>query len=114
MAPSEVKTVNDENSGQNPAGSTSGVFSDIAEKIIEKQEVIIGPLAIVQAGNISELSINWSQHSVKISGDPQTAIDHLVGQYQQLFGQVAVQTCKEAASRFLAELPADQWPSSLK
>jgi hypothetical protein len=51
---------------------------------------------------------------VTFNGDPKAAIDNLVEQYKQLFGQIAVQTCKEAASRFLAELPAEQWPSSLK
>lgn len=97
-----------------PTASGAALFADIAEKIIAQQEVIIGPIAISQASNITNLSIDWSAHTVAISGNPQEAIDKLVEQYKQLFGQIAVQTCKEAAARFLAQLPADQWPSSLK
>jgi hypothetical protein len=110
----DTKTVDTGAAGPATAQAPDAVFADIAEKIIEQQEVIIGPIAISQASNISELSIDWPQHVVTFNGDPKAAIDNLVEQYKQLFGQIAVQTCKEAASRFLAELPAEQWPSSLK
>lgn len=90
------------------------IFDQIAEKIIEQQEAIIGPLAVEQAKQIQELKINWADHNIDIAGNPQAAIDHLVAQYKELFGQIAVETCKEAASKLLAQLPADQTPASLK
>lgn len=90
------------------------IFDQIAEKIIEQQESIIGPVAIQQAKLVKELKIDWPQHDVDISGNPQTAIDELVQQYKELFGQIAVETCKEAVTRYLEQLPAEQRPASLK
>lgn len=90
------------------------LFDQIAEKIIEQQEAVIGPVAVEQAKNVSNLKIDWPKHNVDISGDPKAAIDALVAQYKELFGQIAVETCKEAVGRYLDELPAGQQPESLK
>lgn len=90
------------------------LFGQIASKIIEQQEAIIGPIAVQQAERVSALKIDWPQHDVDVSGNPQAAIDQLVEQYKELFGQIAVETCKEAAATYLAKLPADQLPVSLK
>lgn len=90
------------------------VFAQIAEKIIEQQESIIGPIAVQQAQQVKELKVDWPNHDVDISGNPQKAIDELVQQYKELFGQIAVETCKEAAARYLAQLSPEQQPSSLK
>lgn len=91
----------------------SGLFSQIAERIIEQQEAIIGPIAVEQARQIQELVINWPQHHVDVSGNPQQAIDELVEKYKELFGQIAVQVSREAAASYLAQLPADRQPKSL-
>lgn len=97
------------------AGLDVGViFKQIAEKIIEQQEAIIGPVAVEQAKKVKELSVDWPKHSVSISGSPQVAIDDLVEQYKELFGQIAVETCKEAVAAFINQIPADQQPRSLK
>ncbi|MDB5171129.1 MAG: hypothetical protein JWO35_823 [Candidatus Saccharibacteria bacterium] len=90
------------------------IFKQIVAKIIEQQEAIIGPIAVEQAEQVKELSVDWPKHAVSISGSPQVAVDDLVEQYKELFGQIAVETCKEAASKLLAQLPADQQPESLK
>jgi predicted Zn-dependent protease len=90
------------------------IFSQIAAKIIEQQEAIIGPIAVQQAEQVPELTIDWPQHSVSISGSPQVAVDDLVEQYKELFGQIAVETCKEAVAKLLVQLPADQLPKSLQ
>lgn len=99
----------------NPAANDlQKLFDQIAEQIIARQEDIIGPVAVQQAKQIKELKINWADHDVDIAGNPQVAIDELVQQYKELFGQIAVETCKEAVSRYLSQLPADQLPQSLK
>ena len=90
------------------------LFDQIAEKIIEQQEAIIGPVAIEQAKKVHELKINWPQHDVDVEGNPQGAIDELVRQYKELFGQIAVETCKEAAATTLTKLSKDQVPASLR
>jgi predicted Zn-dependent protease len=92
----------------------NALFGEIAEKIIEQQEAVIGPIAIEQAKQVSELKIDWPQHRVSVSGDPQKAIDELVEQYKELFGQIAVQVSKEAASTFLTQLPPEKRPKSLQ
>lgn len=90
------------------------VFGQIVEKIIEQQEAIIGPVAVQQAEQVPGLKLDWPQHQVTVSGNPQAAIDELVEHYKELFGQIAVETCKEAASTYLARLTPDQLPQSLK
>lgn len=90
------------------------LYSQIAEKIIEQQEAVIGPIAVEQAKQVNELNVDWPQHQVSVSGDPQKAIDELVEQYKELFGQIAVQVSKEASAGVLAQLPADKRPKSLR
>lgn len=100
--------------GNQVAANLQAIFDQIAEKIIEQQEAIIGPVAIEQAKKVRELKINWPQHEVDISGDPKSALDKLVAEYKELFGQIAVETCKEAAGKMLAKLSSDQVPTSLR
>jgi hypothetical protein len=92
----------------------NNIFDQIAEKIIEQQEAIIGPIAVDQAKLISELKINWQQHLVDVGGNPQKAIDKLVEKYKELFGQLAVESCKQAVDKLLTQLPENQLPSTLK
>ena len=90
------------------------IFGQMVEKIIEHQEAIIGPVAIEQAKHVKELKVDWANHSVGVSGNPQKAVDELVAQYKELFGQIAVETCKEAAASALAKLSGEQVPTSLR
>ena len=46
--------------------SDSQIFSEIAVKIIESQESIIGPIALQQAKKVSGLSLDWSHKTVDI------------------------------------------------
>lgn len=115
------KTTNEETSAasasQAPSSSAKDLhvlFDQIAEKIIEQQEAIIGPVAVEQAKLVKELKIDWPQHDVDVEGNPQTAIDDLVEQYKELFGQIAVQVSKEAVASLLAQLPTDQQPKTLQ
>ncbi len=116
MSPDNTQTVQSTDAGNSPAPvlDVHALFDQIAEKIIEQQEAIIGPVAVEQAKRVKELKIDWPKHDVDITGNPQNAIDKLVAQYKELFGQIAVETCKEAAARYLAQLPAGQQPESLK
>lgn len=90
------------------------IYGQMAEKIIEQQEAVIGPVAVDRAKLVNNLKIDWSQHQVDIKGSPQTAIDNLVAQYKELFGQIAVETCKEAVASVLAQLPKEKQPKSLQ
>lgn len=99
--------------GVAPGNDFSTLFDEIAEKIIEQQEAVIGPIAVEQARQIRELTIDWPKHDVDVTGNPQQAIDELVEKYKELFGQIAVQVSRDAAASVLAQLPPDQQPKSL-
>lgn len=90
------------------------LYAQIVAKIIQQQESIIGPIAIEQAKRVAELRVDWPEHQVDFTGDPQAAIDHLVEQYKELFGQIAVEACKDAAGRLITQLPAEKQPHSLQ
>jgi hypothetical protein len=90
------------------------VYAQIAEKIIAQQESIIGPVAIEQAKQVSGLAIDWPKHEIKISGDESAVIDKLVDKYKELFGQISVEVCKEAAAKLASQLPENELPKSLQ
>lgn len=89
-------------------------YAQIAQKILEQQETIIGPVAIEQAKHVSSISVDWPKRSVKVSGDGARAIDELVHQYEHLFGRLSVEVCKEATMSLVAQLPPDKQPKTLK
>jgi hypothetical protein len=89
------------------------VYSEMAVKIIAQQESIIGPVAIEQASKVSGIKVDWTKKSVMISGDEAAAIDKLVGKYKELFGQISVEVCKEAASKLTPKLGNQPVPKSL-
>jgi hypothetical protein len=91
------------------------VYAQIATKIIEQQETIIGPVAIEQAQGISGLTVDWgTTHSVSVSGDESKVLDDLVKAYKNLFGQISVEVCKEAAANLIGQLPPADQPKLLK
>jgi len=90
------------------------VYEQAAEKIIEEQANIIGPLALEQAQKVSGLQVDKTSHRVSFNGDKTTILDHLVEQYKNIFGQTSVEVCKEAAGSFLAKLPSQEVPSLLR
>jgi hypothetical protein len=89
------------------------VYAQIAHKIIEQQEAIIGPVAIEQAKQVPHITINWPK-SVEVSGDGMVAIDDLVKQYEHLFGRLSVEVCKDATTQLVAQLPPEKQPKTLK
>lgn len=90
------------------------IYAKIVARIIEQQESIMGPIAIEQAKRVAQLKVDWPQHKIDLSGDPQAAVDMLVEQYKELFGQIAVETCRDAVQTMIAGLPKEQIPSTLK
>ncbi len=90
------------------------VYAKIAQNIIEQQELIIGPVAVEQAQLVEGLLVDWSKRAVSFTINPATVINNLVKQYKELFGQISVEVCKEAASKFAQQLTPEQLPESLK
>ena len=87
----------------------------LAEKIIQGQELIIGPLAWSEAGKVAELSVDGVAKVVHVTGsDQKAAIDNLVSRYERLFGRASHEVCREAVASLLAEMPATEIPPSLR
>lgn len=89
-------------------------YAQMAVSIIEAQEALIGPVAIMQASAIQGIQVDWEHKQVQIPSDGMQTIDKLVQAYSSLFGQVSVQVCKEATGRLVNQLKPDQLPVSLR
>jgi hypothetical protein len=86
----------------------------IAEKIIEEQELVIGPLAWSEAEKVQGLQVNYVRHEVALlNGDPKETVNRLVGQYERLFGRASHEVCKEAVANLIKGLAQADVPSSL-
>ncbi len=90
------------------------IFGKVAEKIISQQEGIIGPIALEQAKKVPGLKLNWPKHEVDFVGNKTDIVEHLVEQYQGLFGQASVEACKDAVRGIMSDIPKDQIPPLLR
>ena len=87
--------------------------SQLAERIIKEQEIVLGPLAWREAKKIKGLTVNGDGH-VKLSGQGKKVVADLVKQYEKLFGPVSLDVCKEAAKSLLPDLSPEDVPEILK
>ena len=91
----------------------ASIYEEMAEKIISKQETIIGPLALDRAKNVNGIKIS-GEGAVQIEGEPIKAIDGLISMYEQLFGDLSVQVCKDAVGSHIQNLKSEEIPSLLR
>lgn len=82
-------------------------------RIIEDQELVIGPLAWREAKKVSGLKIG-ADHAVKVDGDSRSVLAGLVSQYEGLFGPASVQVCRDAVRSLLPKIPDADVPDVLK
>ena len=90
------------------------ILATIVKKIIEEQELIIGPIALEQARKVQGLRLNWQKREVSLEGNSTQILANLVEQYKVLFGQTSVEVCKEVANKFKNQLSQDQLPATLR
>lgn len=90
------------------------LFSQAVQSIVKEQETIIGPLALEQARKVKGLKIDTPGHQIHFDGNKTEILDHLVKQYQTIFGQTSVQVCKDAVGPLLSKLSAQEIPGSLR
>ncbi len=89
-------------------------YEQIAVKIIQGQETIIGPVAVEQAQQVDGLAVDWKAHTVKITEDKAVVIEELVQKYKELFGHISVEVSRQAVGSLMSQLPAEGLPASLK
>jgi len=90
-------------------------LSQIAVRIIKEQALIIGPLAWEEAQKVPGLRVtDRAAEQVAIDGaNAKDVINNLVAKYEQLFGRLSHEICKEVVQDLIAELPKDEVPASL-
>lgn len=82
-------------------------------KIIQEQELVIGPLAWREAKKVSGIRIG-ANNAVRVEGDSRSALTGLVRQYEGLFGPASVAVCRDAVRAMLAHVPSEDVPEILK
>ena len=89
-------------------------FPQIAIRIIQEQELIIGPLAWEEAQKVTGLTVDQGHHLASFSGDGKDVIDRLVAQYERIFGRASHAVCHDAVQDIIAGMSPEEVPSSLK
>ncbi|MFA5136487.1 MAG: hypothetical protein WC489_03775 [Patescibacteria group bacterium] len=93
---------------------STDVYRQMAINIIREQEIIIGPIAVEQAGRVNGLTVNWKHHDVSFTGNEIKIVENLIEKYRDFFGQVSVEVCKNAVKNLLSDLPAKERPALLR
>ncbi len=90
------------------------IYEEIGIRMIKEQELIIGPLAWIEAAKVEGLSVH-EQGVVKIDAENKlTTIDALVARFERLFGRASREVCKHAVLGLIAGLQPAEIPTSLK
>lgn len=89
-------------------------YSQLAQTIIKRQELLIGPLAWDQAASVEGLQVQDHVSVAVVSSDPKETINELVERYSAIFGQAAVEVSKEAAAPLTINVLPEQLPSLLQ
>jgi hypothetical protein len=87
----------------------------IVKSIVEHQQQIIGPLALDQARKVPGLIISGSpdlQVEVKTE-ETDTVLSQLVEKYQELFGPISIEACREAIRETRTHISPDDLPAIL-
>lgn len=91
------------------------ILTQIADKIIKEQELIIGPMAWDEAIKVPGLKVDKISKQVEvIAEDDKGAIDQLVARYERLFGRASHEVCREAVMSITADLLQGDLPLSLR
>jgi hypothetical protein len=85
----------------------------LIKRIIEEQELVIGPLAWREAKKVQGLKIDEKKH-ISLSGTSVQVLARLVEQYEQLFGPASREVCKDAVRNLIPEFPSNEVPDVLK
>ena len=95
---------------------SNDVLQEITVKIIREQELVIGPLAWIEAAKVAGLKVIDQRVGTVLLNDPdqKVVIDRLVAQYERLFGRASHEVSKDAVKGLIANMPLSEVPSSLR
>ena len=86
----------------------------MAIRIIQEQELIIGPIAWDEAKKVQGMTVLYEKREVTLQQDESGVVDRLVAQYERLFGRASREVCKEAVRDIIGDVPQDKVPAALK
>lgn len=92
------------------------IYEEIIVKIIREQELVIGPLAWIEAAKVSGLQVIDQRAGTILFTDSNhsSIIDKLIAQYELLFGRASHQVSKDAVKSIIANMSAEDIPVSLR
>lgn len=90
------------------------LLQTMAIRIIQEQELIIGPIAWDEAKKVTGMTVVYEKREVTLQQDESGVVDRLVAQYERLFGRASREVCKEAVRDMITEVPQDKIPVALK
>lgn len=87
----------------------------VVKKIIEKQQTIVGPLAIEQANMVQGVEVDEFTLNISTNGnDSLTILTQLVEKYEELFGKTSIEVCKDAVKELHADISLKDLPAILQ
>lgn len=94
----------------------TNLLQEITVRIIREQELVIGPLAWIEAAKVPGLTIIDQRAGTVFltETEPTIVIDKLVAQYEKLFGRASHEVSRDAVKSLLANVPLTEIPSSLR
>lgn len=90
------------------------IYITAAQKIIQEQQAVIGPIALDQARRVAGLEVSASGEVTKITGNGKEILNFLVRQYEKLFGRASIDVCKDAVKEVKPPITPEQLPDILK
>ena len=89
------------------------IYEQMAVRIIQSQEEVIGDDAIKEAKKVDGLQIDWGKKTVVIAGDKKKVIEQLIECYRAMFGQPFIEVCKLTVKDLISQLPRNDIPLPL-
>ncbi len=92
-------------------------YDQIAAKIIKEQELLMGPVAWLEAEKVGGLKVvdrKTGAVSIVDASNNLGVIDSLVNRYGTLFGRAAKEVCKESVINLVSDLSPSEVPASLR
>lgn len=89
-------------------------LSTVVKVIVDRQQSIIGPLAIEQANKVEGLHVSNDLGTIDVEGDNNVILENLVKKYETLFGQASVEVCKDAVREVMSQVSEKDVPIILR
>ncbi len=95
---------------------STDLLQEMTVKIIREQELVIGPLAWIEAAKVTGLQVIDQRAGTVLlnDADPKSIIDRLIAQYEKLFGRASHEVSRDAVRSIIANMSPEEVPSSLR